>query len=325
MPARTDARELLHAVESTIRRRGLFGEGAHVLVACSGGGDSVGLLCALVRLRERLSLRLSCATVDHGLRPEAKDELAFVAAIAKAHDVPFYGLAVEVGPGASVQAQARERRYAALLQLAASIGAGHVATGHTIDDQAETVLSRLLRDGGLHGLSALLPRRDDGVVRPLIDCSRASLRAFLASESQQFVDDPSNQDGRFERVRIRNEVLPLLEAIRPRATEKLASLADEVRALEAMRERDGDRVRALGDRLSLAELADEPDDVVTRALVERARREGFDLARAQREALLRAVRARRGRVSLADGIVFEIDDGELRFVRSATARGRGRP
>jgi tRNA(Ile)-lysidine synthase len=324
LPARTDARGLLHAVESTIRNRRLFEEGAHVIVACSGGGDSVALLLALVALSDRLSLRVSCAAVDHGLRPEAKDEVAFVGAIAGAHGVPFYALAVDVGLGASVQAHARERRYAALLSLATSLGADCVATGHTLDDQAETVLSRLLRDGGLRGLSALLPRREDGVVRPLIDCSRASLRAYLSSKSQPFLEDPSNHDGRFERVRIRRELLPLLESIRPRATEKLALLADEARALTHDLEHEDARVRSLSDRLSLAELDLETDVVVTRAVVERARREGVDLARTQREALLRVVRTRRGRVSLADGVVFAVEDGELRLVRSAKVQGRGR-
>jgi len=216
-------------VRLTLDERGLLRGATRVLVACSGGPDSQVLLHVLASLRDRHGCELVAAGVDHGLRPEAPEELNFAARLAAQLGLPFVSLRVVVPVGASLQAQAREARYAALLQCAREQGAQRVAVGHTMDDQAETVLARLLRGAGLEGLQGVVPRRADGVVRPLIDVRRRDVQRYAAEQQLAFAEDPSNRDERYLRVRVRRALLPQLEVENPRLTEHLAALADDVR------------------------------------------------------------------------------------------------
>jgi len=105
--------------------------------------------------------------------------------------------------------------------------------GHTQDDQAETILGRLLRGAGIRGLGGIEPRRVDGVIRPLLDCRRSEVRAYAVNRALPFVDDPSNHRPAFERVRIRHQVLPMLAAEDPRVIEHLCALSDEAAQLNA--------------------------------------------------------------------------------------------
>lgn len=205
----------------------MLSRGDLVLVACSGGPDSAGLLVALTQLSEPLGIRLHAASVDHGLRASASQDVRVAERQAESLGVAFTGLRVVVPEGPSLQAQARKARYNALRQLAESIGACRIAVGHTADDQAETVLMRLLRGVGLRGLRGVLPARDDGVVRPLIDCRRDAVAALAQSRLSSIACDPSNQDPRFERVRLRQELMPLLERERPNLVTHLCDLRDE--------------------------------------------------------------------------------------------------
>jgi tRNA(Ile)-lysidine synthase len=200
-----------------------------VLVACSGGPDSQALLHALAALRDAHGCALVAAGVDHGLRAEAAAELQLAADLALSLDIPFVGLRVEVGRGASMQAQARQARYASLLECAAAHGATRVAVGHTLDDQAETVLARVLRGTGIEGLAAIDPERADGVVRPLIDAERSLVQAYVRELALPHALDPSNRDLRFLRVRVRTELLPRLARENPRLNQALAHLADDAR------------------------------------------------------------------------------------------------
>lgn len=221
-------------VRRTMRERALVSPGEHVLVACSGGPDSTVLLHVLHRLRAEFGITLCAASIDHGLRPESASEVRQVAAFADGLGVPFVAGSVEVkAEGTSLQARAREVRYAALHELAASQSASAIAVGHTRDDQAETVLSRLLRGAGVRGLSGIEARRADGVIRPLIDCGREEVVAYALARGLPFVEDPSNHQRNFERVRIRHELLPALRAEDPQITEHLSALADEAAELSA--------------------------------------------------------------------------------------------
>jgi len=225
---------LLPIVRRTVRERALLEAGEHVLVACSGGPDSTVLLHALHRLRNELGITLCAASVDHGLRPESADEVLQVEAFARTLGVPFVSTRVEVDTdGGSLQARARELRYQALHDVARRRSAGRIAVGHTRDDQAETVLGRLLRGAGVRGLSGIEPKRADGVIRPLLDCDRSMVRKYASEQGLAFVEDPSNHRLAFERVRIRQRVLPALEAEDPRVVEHLAALADEASELQA--------------------------------------------------------------------------------------------
>jgi tRNA(Ile)-lysidine synthase TilS/MesJ len=133
-------------------------------------------------------------------------------------------------PGGNLQARAREARYAALRAAAAAAGAPLIATAHHADDRAETVLLRLLRGSGARGLAVLPPRNGD-LVRPFTKARRKDIEAHLARHGVAFARDPSNDDPRYGRARVRNEVLPLLETLSPGVVAHLNALADELAAL----------------------------------------------------------------------------------------------
>ncbi len=225
-------RGLVAGMRRTIRERGLLEPGERVLVAVSGGPDSSALAHGLWSLRRELEIELVIATVDHGLRPESPKEVATVERLAARLALPFHALAVDVGPGhSSLPAKARDARYAALLELAARTGCTKVAVGHNADDQAETVIDRLLRGTGLRGLSAVQPRRADGVIRPLLDTSRADVREYVARQDLEVVDDPTNRNTDYRRARIRHGVLPVLRDEEAEVVKHLADLADDAREM----------------------------------------------------------------------------------------------
>ncbi len=217
----------------TLEQRALLCGARRVLVACSGGPDSTALLHVLHALRAEHGCELQVASVDHGLRASAAHDVACAGRAAAHLGVGFFPLKVAVEAGASVQARARDARYRALLACAADIGAERVAVGHTQEDQAETVVARLLRGTGVSGLAGISPRRDDGVIRPLIDCPRADVQAYVRALGVEVARDPSNDDPRYGRVRIRQQLLPMLQREQPGLVPRLCALADEARDTRA--------------------------------------------------------------------------------------------
>jgi tRNA(Ile)-lysidine synthase len=203
--------------------------GSRLLVAVSGGPDSMALLHVLAKLRAEFSLALFAHGVDHGLRPEAPAELALANELAAALGVPFTSTKVALANGANLQARAREARYSALEERARSLGGALIATAHHADDRAETVLIRLLR-GGAPGALAVLPARDGARLRPLIRARRADVLLHLERHGVNFANDPSNHDARFLRSRVRHELLPLLVQLSPKIVDHLTALADELAA-----------------------------------------------------------------------------------------------
>ena len=204
--------------------------GASILCACSGGPDSTAMLHVLAGLRGPLGLTLTACAVDHGLRPEAVSEIAHAASVAAAMGVPFEVARVTVARGANLMARARESRYAALRSAGARLGASFIATGHTADDRAETVILRLLRGAGPRGLAVLPPRAGD-LLRPIIRARRADVLRHLDRARIDFATDPSNADVRFVRARVRRDVMPLLEGLSPAVVETLCALADALTEL----------------------------------------------------------------------------------------------
>ena len=199
-----------------------------MLVALSGGADSTALLGALAELRHAGELTEVVALhVDHGLRAGSERDADGCARVCERLGVVLRRVAVRVAPG-NVQASARKARYAALRREASLAGATLVATGHTRDDQAETVLLRLLRGSGARGLAGIPPRRGV-IIRPLIDRSRAEVIAYLEERELPHIEDPTNATPRFLRNRVRAEVLPTLRAIAPHVETTLARAADLLR------------------------------------------------------------------------------------------------
>lgn len=211
----------------TIRKHAMLVRGDHVLVAASGGADSMALLHCLHDLAGSLELNLTAAHLNHCLRGAESDrDEAFVRAACAAMHVPFLGERVDLPAGAggrNIEEAAREARYAFLRRAAEHAGANRIATGHTRNDQAETVLLRMLRGSGLNGLEGIHPTIGDRVVRPLISCSRSAILEFLAQRDIAYREDSSNRDVRYRRNRVRHELIPYLENhFNPRLIEALA-------------------------------------------------------------------------------------------------------
>jgi tRNA(Ile)-lysidine synthase len=229
----------LSAVRQAIARLGLRGRG--VLVAVSGGLDSVALAHALRELSQGCALRLSIGHVNHGLRGAESDaDQAFVEALGRQLGLPVRSERVapdalrREGPSRdrpTRQEAARALRYAALARMAEAAGAERVATAHTADDQAETLLLRLLRGCGPDALAGIPERSPDGrVVRPLLAVSRAEIEHFATARGVAWREDASNASPRYARNRLRREWLPgLAQAFNPRLLNALAGLAEAQR------------------------------------------------------------------------------------------------
>jgi tRNA(Ile)-lysidine synthase len=220
---------LITLAARTIKDDALFGRGHLVLAAVSGGPDSMALLDVLARLRAHVGHTLIAHGVDHGLRAEASKELDVAEDFARALDAPFGRTRVTVAPGGNLQARARDARLAALRVAAGRAGASCIATAHHADDRAETVLLRLLRGAGPPGL-AVLPPKDGDLVRPFLRARRTDVLAHLERHTIPYSIDPSNDDPRFLRTRVRRELLPLLIDLSPGIVAHLCALADQLAA-----------------------------------------------------------------------------------------------
>lgn len=249
--------------------------GAHVLAAVSGGADSTALLCFLCEARKRLSLEVSCAHVEHGIRGgESLRDMAFVAALCERLGVPLYTLRVDAPAyagkhGCGLEDAARTLRYGFLTDTARQIGADAIALAHHAQDQAETVLLHEGRGSDLRGLCAMRPRSGK-LIRPLLEASPDELRAYLQGIGQPWREDETNQSLEPARNRIRLRVLPELERACPGAGEALCRLA---RAAQRDEDFFAQQLGALGLRVT--------------ALVD-----GAAMERAQLEPLHEALRSR---------------------------------
>lgn len=221
---------LLNRVIQTIREKNLFVPGRHLLVAISGGPDSVALLSLLVRLSRPWNLRLTGVHFNYGLRGSESDgDEAFVSMLCDKLQVPVIVKRPELVKRrrvSSVQALAREARYEAMKAIARQLGGDHIATGHTANDRAETVLIWMLRGTGLNGLTGMPFVRENLIVRPLLSTTRDEVLEYLKQEGLSYRQDSSNATGRYRRNQIRHEVLPVMAGISPKIVRLLARQAD---------------------------------------------------------------------------------------------------
>lgn len=221
---------LLHRVVRTVRSRNLFQPGQHLLVAVSGGADSIALLSLLDCLRSSWSLTLTAVHCNYGLRgSESDDDQEFARARCKERNIPLHVRRFQLHDSprySSLQAVARDLRYRAFNEIAEECGADRIAVGHTADDQAETVLLWLLRGSGLTGLSGMPAFRDDKVIRPLYEASRREISTYLRKAGISFREDSSNAKPLYLRNRIRQEIVPNLNRLVPSSTDALCRLAD---------------------------------------------------------------------------------------------------
>ena len=233
---------LTAAVGRALTAAGAPSRGETLLLGLSGGPDSVALLDALALLRRPRGFRLVAAHLDHGLRPGSGADADFCRALCARLDVPLSAGVADVRGRAArerggLEQAARRERYAFLRRVAAAEQAGVIAVAHTRDDQAETLLLRLLRGAGSTGLGGMRARRGR-LLRPLLGVSREAVLAHLRERSLDWLEDPTNADLAHRRNRVRHELLPYLESrFNPRVREALARaaalLADEAAHLRA--------------------------------------------------------------------------------------------
>jgi tRNA(Ile)-lysidine synthase len=219
-------------VRGTIEKYGMLRKGDTVIVAVSGGPDSVALLHVLNSLKSIYRLRLHVAHLEHGIRgEESLGDMRFVEGLSRSLSIPFSSRSEDVpglagSRGLSLEAAARKLRYAFLEELSDEIKAERIATGHNANDQAETLLLNLLRGAGMAGLSGIRPAMKGKIIRPLIEASREEIEEYVAEKGLEFRVDSSNLDKRLERNKVRQVLLPLIEKeFNPGIVEALARSA----------------------------------------------------------------------------------------------------
>lgn len=314
----TSPHHVLRQVTEVVRRKKLVRSGDRVLVAVSGGADSVCLLWLLQEMRERdllPGLEIHVAHVNYGLRGEEseKDE-TFVRELGATLGVPVSceRLHMVHQPGQTLQEAAREARYDYFARLRRELGLTSVATGHTADDQAETLLLWLLRGAGTGGLAGIPITRRGGIIRPLLGVTREQVVSYLSSRGATYRSDSTNATLVYRRNRIRHEVLPLLRAFNPRIVEGLAREA-EILAADAsiLEEVERERWQVIVKEVSSGRVVIDNDRLATQPM-------GL-----QRRLLRRALALVRGKSA---GLTFRhVDDIVDRVVGGAHGAGLNLP
>lgn len=286
------------ALEHSLRLGGALSTGEHLLVACSGGPDSVGLAGLLCDVRSKWKLRVTLGHVNHAQRASAWQDEAVVLRIGAIFDVPV--LVAGLTAAARNEAALRNGRYQALGELASACGASSIATAHTAEDQTETVLLALFRGTGLEGLGGMPECRSlftgVKVVRPLLHVRRGSLRRYCHRRMLPYALDPSNADGRGRRNAVR-ATLQTLRGVFPELDRSVARAADIVR-----------RETAGSPRAEL------------RRRVRDALREGdclSDVSFGHVEAAVEAIQTgRSGRFFMRSGLELQVEGGDFRLRRA---------
>ena len=281
------------AIEQTVERGGVIRTGDCVLIACSGGADSVGLAAVLAAIAKPMQLTLTLAHVNHGIRDSAWQDEAVVLRVSAALNLRVGITALSAGK--RDEATLRDARYEALATLAADFGANVVATGHTAEDQTETVLLALFRGTGVDGMAGMPARRNLAhglaLARPLLRIERARTRAYVQAAGLPYAVDPTNADLRLRRNAVREALL----ALRPLFPGLDAAVARAA--------------HVVGDELSAAPAASLRRGVRDRLRAHEALR-GVDFEHV--EAAVRALeRGRSGHFSMGSGVEVEIENGEL--------------
>jgi tRNA(Ile)-lysidine synthase len=326
---------VLERVTATAREHEMFLPGQSVLVAVSGGPDSVCLLESLTRLRRLFKIRLEVFHFDHRLREDSALDAVYVRRLAARHDLPFHLRAATSSPhkGASVEAWAREQRHFAIAEVTRESGVARTAIGHTMDDQAETVLMGLVTGSGIQGMSGIAPMTGTWV-NPLIEVAREDVEMFCRSLHLRPRTDPTNADTRFLRNAIRLRGLPTLERVVGRSLrEPLIRTAAGLRedADELMRQTfvvldDVIDETPDGADLLAARLLDLPRAIAGRVVAHAVYRCGVPCSRADVLAVLDLAAGRPGRRrDLSSGLKARRDREYVRLSRPSLRGGEADP
>lgn len=227
---------MVEKVKNIIKRYGLIKKNDRIVVGVSGGPDSLALLCVLNSLKKEFNLRLHIAHLDHLLRRESGKDREFVEKLANRLKIPVTAAQIDIkalSRKGSLEEISRNARFGFFFKVAKDIKARKIALGHNLDDQAETVLMRILRGAGLSGLSGILPKRNIAgftIIRPLLEVRRREIKAFLNRKKIKPRQDASNQEDIYLRNRIRNKLIPFLEKeYNPNIREVLSNMAEGAR------------------------------------------------------------------------------------------------
>ena len=243
---------ILKKIQKTIQDYRLFDKKDKILLAYSGGVDSTGLLSLLLELRRDWSFKLFLAHFNHKLRQKAEEDEQFVRQTAQKHSLPLFVGSGDVRSYAKVrklgiEESGRQLRYDFLQKVSLELGGTKIATGHTMTDQAETFLMRLMRGSGPRGLAGIYPVVEGTIIRPLLEIEREEIEACLKEKGIRFCIDESNYDRRYLRNRIRMDLIPYIkENFEPRIVPHLSTLAsiirDEDDLLEKITQEKAERV-----------------------------------------------------------------------------------
>lgn len=240
--------KVLEQVRTTIDRHNLFKKGDNVLLGVSGGADSVCLLHVLNQIKKELEITISVAHIHHGIRgEEANRDAEFVRNLCKKMKIPYFLRKISVPEyakeeGLSEEMAGRVLRYRCFRELCDANDFSKIVTAHHQNDQAETVLMRVLRGAGIEGLSGIRYARQDGVVRPLLDVTRKEIEAYCSENELAYCIDSTNECDQYARNYIRNQLLPELEKFNPNVATALSNLAKNMAE-------DGDFLKDYAKRL----------------------------------------------------------------------------
>ncbi len=338
IPPRTRLKGLVSCVARVVREQNLFSPGSTLLVAVSGGPDSIALLSLLRELAPSWRLTVAAIHINYGLRGEESEaDAEFVADLCRRwrielhiERIPWHAQAT-AARGRSLQEWARDRRYEVMRRVATRLKVDRIVLGHQADDQAETVLMRLLQGAGTRGLAGIPPSREGLIVRPLLSFTRAQILGYLHARHLVYREDSSNAKPIYARNRLRHELMPLLKRLHPSMVSTLARSADILREDLACLEQIADehyarmvRATATGDllldRAAFLALPAAMQRWLLRALARQANRDTFVLPYGETARLLHdVIHGRSGSHRLVRSLRFSREYDRIRVQRISTS------
>ena len=270
-----NVKEIIRTINHTLKSHNLFPENSRILVACSGGPDSMALLHLLqdIATHRHTTYKIGVAIVDHCIRPESKDEVLWLQHQVEELGLPFYSATFDVPRLSKEHKQSEETigrqvRYQWLNEIAQSEGYDYISVAHHKDDQAESILAHIIRGSGLNGLTGMSVVQSEyaiPVVRPLLDVTKEDLLAYIGTKHISYCVDSTNENVRYQRNRIRHRIIPELEAVNPAVVDAIvrlgSSVNEDVMVISDLTSRTFDKLVSIGDdevRISRRALRQEP-------------------------------------------------------------------